>query len=123
MAQEQQLRRHEENKEALLFAAFTCHSPDQAVSHILTHVTDLDMAATAIAQVSKVEGQGIRPHSPFHNKAEVSLVSAPRPAHVRVVVDELFSGQKHTGTKGEKDAHAIRAAYTWRMFKVPIHKH
>lgn len=59
------------------------------------------MAAIAIAEMSKVKGQGVWAHSPLYYKAEVCLVPAPGPAHILVMEDELFSGQKHTETKGQ----------------------
>lgn len=59
------------------------------------------MAASAIAQVSKVKGQGVWAHSPLHYEAEVCLVPAPCPAHILVMEDELFWGQEHTETNGE----------------------
>lgn len=68
---------------------------------MLIHMTYLYMATIAIAEVSKVKSQGIWPYSPLHYKAEVCLMSAPRPAHVLVMVEELFSLQKHTDTKRE----------------------
>lgn len=60
------------------------------------------MAAIAIAEVSKVKGQGVWAHPPLHYKTEVCLMSTPCPAHILVMVDKLFSGQKHTGKRGEK---------------------
>lgn len=59
------------------------------------------MAAVAIAEVSEVEGQRVGAHSPLHHEAEVGLVSAPSPSHVLVMVDELFSRQKHAGKRRE----------------------
>lgn len=56
------------------------------------------MAATAIAEVPKVKGQGVWTHSPLHYKAEVCLVPTLSPAHVLVMEDELLPGQKHTET-------------------------
>lgn len=32
---------------------------------------------------------------------------APGPAHILVMVDELFSGQKHTERKGENKKYAL----------------
>lgn len=49
------------------------------------------MAAIAIAEVSKVKGQGVWAHPPLHYKAEVGLTPTPRPAHILVMVDEFFS--------------------------------
>lgn len=70
--------------------------------HHLSLHTHLYMAAVSITEVSKVKGQGVWPHSPLHHKAQVGFVAALCPAHVLVVVDELFGGQKHTGAKGHE---------------------
>lgn len=59
------------------------------------------MAAIAIAEVSKVKGQGVRPYSSFYYKTEVCFMPAPCPAHILVMIEKLFSGQKHTEIKGE----------------------
>lgn len=59
----------------------------------------LDMAAVAIAEVSKVKGQRVWSNSPLHHKAQVGFMSTSGPAHIFVMVNELFSGQKHTETE------------------------
>lgn len=53
--------------------------------------THLDVATVAIAEVSEVKGERVWAHSPLHHKAEVGLMAAPRPSHILVMVDELFS--------------------------------
>lgn len=61
----------------------------------------LHMAAITIAEMSEVKGQRFWAHSPFHHKAEVCFMSASCPAHVLVMIDELFFGKKHTRNKIE----------------------
>lgn len=83
------------------FRFYLCLSPERPVFIIYT--TYLYMASIAIPEVSKVKGQGVWPHSSLYYKAEVCLMAALSPAHILVMVDELFSGQKHT-EKNEKSS-------------------
>lgn len=69
---------------------------------LFPRLTHLYMTAIAVAQMSKVKRYGVWPHSPFYHKAQVSLTTTSGPAQVLVMIDELFSGEKYTGTNEKK---------------------